>query len=73
MGVAKIREGSRLNFIEVEQDYLFRGTSFNEFKARCDKNNGLYCGSDDKYWGMSTFVALNINGVVSYCHQNLNL
>ena len=56
--------------IKFEQEYLYRGTNFNEFEEQIKKNNGFYCGCNDEYYGMGTFVALNIDGTVMYCSQN---
>jgi hypothetical protein len=57
----------RFNFgcrIEINQDFLFRGTNYKSFKD-CIKG-GKYWTWDDPRYGLSTWVATNIGGAVSY-------
>ena len=52
--------------VKLDQDYLFRGTSHKKFMERI-AGRDYYCGSEDDEYGLSTFVATNIDGAVSYC------
>ncbi|MBI2207870.1 hypothetical protein HYU50_00065 [Candidatus Woesearchaeota archaeon] len=51
--------------ITINQDFLFRGTDYVSFKKHVVDRS--YWGSEDKVYGLSTFVASNIDGVINYC------
>ncbi|MBI5393654.1 hypothetical protein HZA96_07345 [Candidatus Woesearchaeota archaeon] len=52
------------SIITINQDFLFRGTNYLTFRKQI--SDKTYCGSEDEMYGMSTFVALNIEGVIHY-------
>jgi len=58
--------------VRIDQKYLFRGTNYVSFNEHVIDR--YYCGSEDEFYGMSTFVGSNIDGVVQYCwHPDIRL
>lgn len=56
------------SIIKINQEFLFRGTDYVSFQEHI--KDGNYWGSDDAMYGLSTFVATNVDGASSYCGCN---
>ena len=56
------------SIIEINQEFLFRGTDYTSFQEHVEDGN--YWGSNDKNFGLSTLVAMNIDGASRYCGRN---
>lgn len=56
--------------IKINQKFLFRGTSHTAFQQHVE--SGEYYGSNDARYGLSTFVATNIDGAAGNCGCGLD-